>query len=133
MTDTTDDTKTAPKPKVMRSRQAVDGPESPPKPQTDQGDTEVVTHELLRAFIAYRRSQLYVPRLGGQIGGARAMNDRAVQQILLVLEDLLTWMSEGQPGAAASLTQEDLVFWLDARRRGMEIPDDVKRALPPEG
>ena len=128
-----------PAPKVMRNRRAV-SPEAPLDGSVSSTETTNTAMGIpeppgntLRAYVAYRRGQLYAPRLGGHIGGARAVQDQQVELVLKVLEDMAAWLDEGQPPAAARLNQEDLGFWLDARRRGMEIPDEIARALPPVG
>jgi hypothetical protein len=122
-----------PVPMKMRGRRAVapDGPVSPVEPQTPATPTPATAAELLRAYVAYREAQIYRPRLGGQIGGTSMVAAAAVSAILRELEEIASWLEQGQPGAAARLSPDDLKFWLNAREHDLEIPDDVERALPP--
>lgn len=123
-------------PKVMRGRKAVDptgASERATEAQRARAGTGIPAGTLLRAYAAYRRAELYKPRIGGQIGGSHGVMSQSVEIILRELESLADWMDGGMPQAAATLSQADLDFWMEARRRGQEIPDDVARALPPLG
>jgi hypothetical protein len=125
----------------MRNRKPADvgdvadvrAPVSDSKPQASTEVRQGTSPELLRSYAAYRRAQIYKPRIGGQLGGAHGVQAQAVEIVLREVEAIADWLDEGMPAAAAMLTASDLEFWTEAKRRGQEIPDDVKRALSQSG
>lgn len=125
--------------KLLKVAAAKPGFEKKPDPESPEAVDPLTEWEQslparpafpdLHAYAAYRRALLYKPRLGGNIGGAAAINASSIEAILRELEALADWMGSGQPGAAARLSAEDAEFWISAKGRGMQIPEDVERAL----
>jgi hypothetical protein len=88
-----------------------------------------ITAAELLAFVAYRRAQIYKPRLGGQIGGAQAINAQRAEVFLAELEELATWLENGRPGAVQSLTEAELTSYRAAKTAGAVFPPEIEAQL----
>jgi hypothetical protein len=88
-----------------------------------------ITAAELREFAVYRRAQLYRPRLGGQIGGAQAINAQRSEAFLAELEVFATWLENGRPGPVQSLTEAELTSYRAAKAAGAVFPAEIEAQL----
>jgi hypothetical protein len=89
-----------------------------------------ITADALRAFIEWRMSKIYQPRLGGQIGGAQAINAQASSAVLKELKELADWLDAGSP-PVSKYTAEQLAAYKAAKDAGIpiDIPPEVQNLL----
>lgn len=88
-----------------------------------------VSASELRAYVEWRRSQIYKPRLGGQIGGSAAIRAQSANIVLTELEELANWLENGRPGPLQALADTDKDFYREAASRGLEIPAGILEQL----
>ena len=126
---------------VAKGQQAVSSElpptmkEAPPLPASRKtipaapGHTQ--PHELLRAFIAYRRAQFRAALgpPGVNRGGSAAIQAAASEKFLIELDAFAQWLEDGQPRVEAILTERDRIFWKDAQERGVPVPKDIADQL----
>lgn len=88
-------------------------------------------HEVLRAFIAYRRAQFRAALgpPGVNRGGSAAIQAAASDKFLVELDAFAQWLEDGQPRVEAILTERDRIFWQDAKERGLPVPADIASQL----
>ena len=111
-------------------------PVPPPAPPTGRKTVPAAPsftqpHEVLRAFIAYRRAQLKAALgpPGVSRGGSVAIQAAQAMAFLIELDAFAQWLEDGQPRVEAILTEKDRLFWKDAQERGVPVPPDIASQL----
>lgn len=79
------------------------------------------------SFVAYRKAQIQstLGPPGINRGGAAAIQAQQAMSFLTELEAFAEWLSAGQPGTNLVLTEGDRQFWVNARDRGLDVPQEI--------
>lgn len=88
-------------------------------------------NEILSAFVRYRRAAISATLgpPGINRGGAAAITAQARLHVLAELEALSDWIGAGMPPPTAVLSEEDREFWNAAKRRGVDVPQEILEQL----
>lgn len=121
------------KPAASTASDAAAPEEKPPLvPHTHRVDLPSeagISAEELKGYIAWRRSQIYKPRLGGQIGGSQSINAQRAETVLTELAELVTWLENGRPGPLQRLTEDDKETYRALAARGLPVPAEIEAQL----
>jgi hypothetical protein len=98
-------------------------------PATTPGKQPSSLDDLLMGFIMFRRSQVYVPRLGGNIGGAAAIEAAKSEAVLGELEKLVMWLRDGAPNPQQRLSEAEKEKYRWALQQGLEVPEEIRVQL----